>query len=119
MAEKTDRVADFRIFDQTEDVFVGGAGFLLGGHVFRQVRNRIAFTLEFAGVERDAARGLGPESQRVIHVVGTETGSFDLLRGQVAGKLVNDRRDDLKVRQLFGTCRSIGNVPEEVLRGQV
>lgn len=27
--QETDRIADFRIFDQTQNVVVGGAGFLL------------------------------------------------------------------------------------------
>ena len=34
--QEADGVADLRIFDQTQDIVVGGAGFLLRSHIFEK-----------------------------------------------------------------------------------
>ena len=36
-AQESDRIADVVVVDQAQDIVVGGAGLLLGRHVFRQV----------------------------------------------------------------------------------
>ena len=72
LTEETDRVTDLRILHKAEDIVVSGAGFLFGGHILVQVCDRIAFALELTGVEGDSACGLGPDTGRMIHIVGGE-----------------------------------------------
>lgn len=110
--KEADRVADFRVFDDTEDVVVGGAGFLFRRQILEQIRNRISLGLEFTGVERYAACCLRPDAGSVVDIVGAEAGGFDLFRGQIPGQLVDDGCHDFQMGQLFSTYGSIGNVPD-------
>lgn len=88
--KEADGVADFRVFDDTEDVVVGGAGFLFRRQILEQIRNRISLGLEFTGIERYAACCLRPDTGGVVDIVGAEAGGFDLFRGQIPGQLVDD-----------------------------
>ena len=47
--EETDGIADLRIFDQTKDVVISGAGLLFGSHVFMEIRDGIPFGLKIGG----------------------------------------------------------------------
>ena len=78
------------ILYETKDIVVGGVRFLLCSHILHQIRNDIAFGLELAGIEGDAARRLRPDSDSVIHVIIAETARLDLLHGKVFGELVDD-----------------------------
>lgn len=54
-AEETGMDRRLRIFDNTENVVIGRAGFLLGSKVFKKVGNRVALGLELAGIKRNAS----------------------------------------------------------------
>ena len=58
--QEADRIADFRILDQTKDVVVGGAGLLFSGHIFMQICDHIALALEEVCDEWFASSGLWP-----------------------------------------------------------
>lgn len=55
-----DGVADFRVFYQAENVFIGTSSFLFCCHVFCQVRDGVSFGLEFTGVKGNSPCCLRP-----------------------------------------------------------
>ena len=55
LSQETDGVADFRIFDQAENVIVSGACFLFCRHILEEIGDQVALALEFAGIERNTA----------------------------------------------------------------
>lgn len=109
--EKTDGSGHIGILDGSQDIFVGAPGFLFCCHIFRQIRNDIALGLVFTGIVRDSARRLRPKRGGVVDIIGTETGVFDFLHGQILCKLIDDGSDHLKVGEFFRTCIVLGNVP--------
>ena len=48
--QETNRIYNVRVFYDTKNVIVSGAGFLLCSHIFHKISNRIAFGLEFTGI---------------------------------------------------------------------
>lgn len=101
--EEADGGDDVGVIHQPEDIIVGGAGLLLGGHVLGEVSDGVAGGLEGGGGEGHSACGLRPDAGGVIHKVDVKAGFFDLLDGEVAGELVDDGADHLQMRQLIGT----------------
>lgn len=101
--EEADGGDDVGVIYQLEDIIVGGAGLLLGGHVLGEVGDGVAGGLEGGGGEGHSACGLRPDAGGVIHKVDVKAGLFDLLDGEVAGELVDDGADHLQMRQLIGT----------------
>ena len=101
--EEADGGDDVGVIYQPEDVIVGGAGLLLGGHVLGEVGDGVAGGLEGGGGEGHSACGLRPDAGGVIHKVDVKAGLFDLLDGEVAGELVDDGADHLQMRQLYCT----------------
>ena len=112
LPQEADGRDDIGVIDETKDVIVGSAGFLLGGHVLAQVGDGITSGLHGGRGEGHAAGGLRPDANGVIDEVGCEAGIFDLFDGEIPGELVNDGADHLQMSQLLGAQRSIGNVPK-------
>lgn len=102
-AQEPDGIDDVGILRHPQDVVVGGPRLLLRSHILRQVGDGIALALEFTGILRDTACRLRPYRQSVVDIVGTKVGSLDLLRGQIAGELVNDGGDHFEMGDLNGT----------------
>ena len=76
--QEFDRVGNLRnITYYPEDIVVSRAGFLFGGEVFKQIRDRIPFTLEFACIKRNTARRLRSYPYRVVNIVRSETALFN------------------------------------------
>ena len=77
-AEEADGVRNLgNIFDDPENIVVGGAGLLLCRQILKQIRQRIALALELAGVEGNPSRRLGPDADGMINIIGGETAFFD------------------------------------------
>ena len=106
LAQETDRIADFGIFDHAENIIVGSAGFLLRRHILEEIGDQIAFALELAGIERNTACRLGPDADRVVHIVSLEAAVFDLFHGEIFGELVYDGGYHLQMSQFF--CADVG-----------
>ena len=102
LPQEADGRDDIGVIDETKDVIVGSAGFLLGGHVLAQVGDGITSGLHGGGGEGHAAGGLRPDANGVIDEVGCEAGIFDLFDGEIPGELVNDGADHLQMSQLLG-----------------
>lgn len=117
--EETDRFAYVGVVYETENIFVGAAGFLLCRHIFEQIRDRIAFRLELTGIKRDSAGCLRPKGKRMVHIVFVKSAAFDFFGGKIFGKLVNDGGYHFHMRQFFRTYIVPGNVPDQALWGQV
>lgn len=73
------------------------------GHILHQIRNDIAFGLELAGIEGNAARCLRPDADSVIHVIIAEAALLDLLHGKVLCELVHNGGYHLQVCQFLST----------------
>ncbi len=76
---------------------------MLCRHILCQICDRIALGLEFTCIERNAARSLRPERQRMVDIVFVKTGRDNLFGSQIARELVDDRTDDFQVRKFFST----------------
>ena len=85
-----------------QDVIVSRSRFLLCSHIFRQVRDNIAGGLELVSGEGNAACGLRPDADGVIHIVISETALLDLFHGEAFCELMNDGCDHLKMSQFLG-----------------
>jgi len=70
-SQETDGIADFRILYYPQDIFIGRTGLLFCCQILEQIRNRIAFGLEFAGIEGNASCCLGPDARSVVNIVRT------------------------------------------------
>lgn len=103
LPQEADGCDDIGVIDETKDVIVGSAGFLLGGHILAQVGDGITSGLHGGGGEGHAAGGLRPDANGVIDEVGCEAGIFDLFDGEIPGELVDDGADHLQMSQLIGT----------------
>lgn len=88
---------------ETKDIVIGGACLLLRCHILHQIRNDIAFGLELAGIEGNAARRLRPDADSVIHVIIAEAALLDLLHGKVLCELVHNGGYHLKMCQFLST----------------
>ena len=64
-----------------------------------QIRNGIAFGLEIGGSPWSSAGSLWPEREGMIHIVRSETGTLNFLRGEIFGELVDNGTDDFEVGQ--------------------
>ncbi len=82
--------ADIRILDQTQDIVIGGAGFLLRSHILVQIRDDISLYLELTGIKGNTARCLRPDADSMIHVIVGEPAFLNLFHGEVTGQLVDD-----------------------------
>ena len=114
-AQELDGIVDVRVVGQAQDVVVGDAGLLLGGHILGEVGENVALDADACGIPGCAGGGSGVDAGRVVHEVGLVSGLFDLLRRHVARELVDDCADHLKVSQLLGT--DIGQQPLELRTG--
>ena len=78
--------------------------------IFCQVGDGITGYLELSRRERETGGRLGPYAYGMINIVGGETAFFNLIHGEIAGQLMDDRGYDFQMGQLFCTQRSSGNV---------
>ena len=111
LTQKADRIPHVVVIRQTQDIVVGGAGFLLRCKILCQIRDHIPGRLEKACGKGLPGSGNGVDPGGMIHKVGIKPGALDLLRGQIPGQLIHDRGDHFNVTEFFGAQRSIGNVP--------
>lgn len=81
LSQEADGIADLRVFYHPQDVVVGGAGFLLCCQILKKVCDGISFGLKFAGVKRNAASSLRPDTSGMVNVIGTKARLFDFFRG--------------------------------------
>ena len=123
-SQESDRICNFRnVTYYTKDVVISCTCFLFCGKIFKQIRDRISFALEFTGIEWNSSGSLRPHTNRMINIVRSETTLFDFLHGQSSGKLMNDRGNHFQMRQFFRTdiiqdsnrcsvrhCKTLGEV---------
>ena len=101
-SQEPDRVADVRILYNAKDIVVRGPRLLLRRQIFEKIRERISLGLKLAGVEGNAARRLGPDPRGMIDLIRPKALLYQLLRGKIAGQLVDNGGDHLQMRQLLG-----------------
>ena len=101
--QKTDGRDHVRVVHQTQNIVIGGAGFLLCCHVLVQIRDGVALAGEAHGRERRTARRLGPHAGRMVHKIGVEALPPDLVRGKALCQLVYNGAHHLQMGQLLGS----------------
>ncbi len=111
LAEELDGIVDVGIVRQTQNVVVGHPCLLLGGKILVEIGDHVALDREILRVKGNARGCNGVHTRGVIHKVGSERRTLDLLLAEITGELVEDGADHLQVRELLTTLRSIGNVP--------
>ena len=79
-AQEADGITYFRVFYHSENIIIGGAGFLFCCKIFKQICDGVTLWLKFTGIKGNAARCLGPDSGGMVKIVRTEAGFLDLLR---------------------------------------
>lgn len=103
LPQEADGRDDIGVINQAQDVIVGGAGFLLGGHILTQVGDGIAGGLKRCRRKGRTAGGLRPDAGGVIDKIGRKAGALDLLDGKIPGELVDNGTDHLQMCQFLGT----------------
>lgn len=111
--QELERLAHVRVVDQAQQIVVGGAGFLLGGQILKQVGDRVALALQCGSRERNTGRRLRVDAGRVVDEVSVKAAFLNLLRRQVTRQLIDDRGDHLLMGQFLCTYKRIGNAPFE------
>ena len=111
--QELDWLAYIGVVDQAQQVVVGGAGFLLGGKVLKQIGDRIALALQRGSRERDAGRRLRIDTGGVVDKVGVKAAFLDLLGRQVARQLIDDRSNHFLMGKFLRAYKRIGNAPFE------
>ena len=100
--EEADGIAHIRFLHQTQNVVVGGAGFLLCCQILKQICDGIALGLELTGIEGDPARRLGPDPGRMVDIIGSKALGLQLLCRKVSRELVHNGCDHFQMGQLLG-----------------
>lgn len=103
LTQIADRIADFLIVNQTEDVVIGSACLLFCCHILDKIGDDVSLALELAGVERNAGCRSRPQCSGMIDVIPIEAGGFDVVYRKIFCKLVNDSADDLHVCEFVRT----------------
>lgn len=93
---------DGGVFGQVDEVFIGGAGFLLGCHIFIKVGDGVTLGLEIGGGEGDACGRGRINAQAMIDIIGVQPGGEDLLLRQPLGELMDDGTHHFQMRQFLG-----------------
>ena len=107
-------IIHIRIIRKAQDVVISFPGFLFGGKVFTQIRNRITGYLD-AGCGPGISGGSGRlDTGSMIHKIRSKGRVFDLLFIQIAGQLMDQGTNHLQVPQFFGTDRGIKMDPAEI-----
>ena len=108
LPQEFDHIIYIWIVRQPKDIIIGGAGLLFRRQIFRKIRNGIALDRHGSGVVGPAGGGGGIDAGGVVHKVGVKAGGFDLLLVKIAGQLMHQSSDHLKVSQLL--CAYIGTL---------
>ena len=101
--QKADGILYIGIIHQTEDIVIGGTGFLFSSHIFMKIGDGVTLGLEGGGRKRRPGCCLGPNSHSMVHKIRSKALFLDLLRGLIPGKLSDNGTDHLHVSQFFGS----------------
>lgn len=102
-AKEPDNVIDVRVIGQAKDVIVGKSSFLLCRQILGQIGYDIACDLHGRGGPRVAGSELRIYASGVVHEIGIESSSLDLLVAQIPSELMDQGAYHLKVPQFFRT----------------
>lgn len=102
LAQEADDVADVGVVAEAEDVVIGNAGLLLGGHVLGQVCYDVALDADAGSAPGRAGGGSGVDAGGVVNEIGVVTSLFYLLGRHAPRQLVDDGSNHLKMSQFLG-----------------
>lgn len=104
--QEFDDITHVRIVGKAQNVVIRHARLLFRSQVLCEVRDGVARDLHGARRPRVTRGELWENARRVVDKVRLEPSLLDLLLGQIARKLVNDRADHLEMPQLL--CADVG-----------
>ena len=107
--KKTDRVSDFRVFDNAENIVICQTGFLFRRHIFVKVGDCITCALELACTKRFTTCSLRPNGKCVVNIIFIKSGGFDFFWCKIFCKLSDDSCNDFKVSKFFSANISKGS----------
>ena len=99
--QEFDDITHVRIVGKAQNVVIRHARLLFRSQVLCEVRDGVARDLHGARRPRVTRGELRENARRVVDKVRLEPSLLDLLLGQIARKLVNDRADHLEMSQLL------------------
>ena len=105
--QEFDDITHVRIVGKAQNVVIRHARLLFRSQVLCEVRDGVARDLHGARRPRVTRGELWENARRVVDKVRLEPSLLDLLLGQIARKLVNDRADHLEMPQLL--CADCGS----------
>ena len=74
-----------------------------------KIGDNISLTLELAGIKRNAACCLRPDTNGVIHIIIGKSAFLDLFHGEVTGQLVNDGAQKLGAKVYLPELKYCGD----------
>ena len=101
--QEFDGIAYVRVVDEAEQIVIGHSCFLFCRQILIQIREHITLDADILHVKGHARRRNRINSGSVIHKVNIKSGFFDFFLTQIAGQLVNNGSDHLKVCQFFSS----------------
>ena len=102
LAEEFDHVVDVGVVRQTQDIVIGRARLLLSGEVLIKISEDIALDADVFHIKRHSRCGDGIRAGGMIYEIRREGSSVDLLKREIFGELMDDRRHHLEMRELLG-----------------
>ena len=100
--KETYGICNFRdVFHHPEDIIVGGACLLFCCQIFKQIRDRITLTLEFAGIKRHSTCCLRPDSHRVINIIRPKSAVLNFFHREILCQLMDNGGHDFQMCQFF------------------
>ena len=101
LTQEFDWIAYIGVIRKAQDIVIRFAGFLFCCKILEKIRNRIALGLKFTGIQRNSSCCLRPDTCCMINIIGSKSGIFNFLRGQISCQLMNNRSDNFKMSQFL------------------
>ena len=111
LSQEAENVGHVGIVGKPKQIVIRGSCLLLCRHILVEIGDDIALGGEGGGGIRHAGRINRVHAYGVVGKVRRKSAVDDLLFGQVPRQLMHHGAYHLHVPQLFGSQRSIGNVP--------
>ena len=104
-AEKFKGFSYLRVFNNSDQVVIGGPGFLFCRQVLMEICYGIALGLEFTGIKGNARSSCWPQGCGMVDIISVKARCLGLFRCQILGQLIDNGADHFQMGKLF--CANI------------
>ena len=103
--EKFKGFSYLRVFNNSDQVVIGGPGFLFCRQVLMEICYGIALGLEFTGIKGNARSSRWPQGCGMVDIISVKARCLGLFRCQIFGQLIDNGADHFQMGKLF--CANI------------